>query len=185
MLGIELRGQQVVVGTEDLRIIFKISRTTHTDWNNKGFSAECQIAKGEYDLVKAVRWYKLYKDSSGQDDAGLPGIKKDTAKVNLELLKLELAEKKELLIPLQEVASAWAQRMLIFSVGMNERVDKLAPLLESKTVDEIYGILAEYDRKLMARIKETGKFCDLQGMVMKDKEKIGKYIEEFRQEVGL
>ncbi len=142
------------VSTNDVAAFFEVSTMTLTNWVNLGCPKQ---GRSQYDLKAVFDWWNdnVNKPVSDKDASARERI----SEVKLELLEIELAEKKKELWKKEDSVQAWTIRMLELRQSLESMQFVLAPkLVGLSSQDEAAEVLEKFAHQLLESYCRSGRF---------------------------
>lgn len=119
------------VNKAELEQILGLSHTTLTEYQEQGLPIEKRGSRGEeheYDTAEVIKWLvqrELVRAGKGEKPS------EREARLRGDVLELELAQKRDVLVPSTEVQPVWDGRVLAAAAYMRSRASHLAGELEA------------------------------------------------------
>jgi phage terminase Nu1 subunit (DNA packaging protein) len=120
-----------IVNQTELAIILGKSDVTIWEWQKDGLPIAKQGVRGtehEYDTAEVIAWIEKRAEVRG-GRTEKPAERE--ARLRGDVLELELAEKRNVLVPTDQVRPVWESRVLAAAFYMQSRHSRLAALLEA------------------------------------------------------
>jgi len=119
------------VNKRALADVLGITERTLTEWQEEGLPIEIKGERGEensYDTAAVVAWHV----QRALQRAGKTESQRDReSRLRGDLMELELAEKNNSLVPVEEIRPTWESRVLAAAFYMMGRQSRLAGILEA------------------------------------------------------
>lgn len=149
------KGGVIEVGTEVLEAYFGVSRTTLTQWKEKGCP---QIKRGKWDLIAVIRWrggLDATSDDEEENENVNDYIRKvkaeaDLKEIQVQLADLDLQKARGEIIEISEVKALISRAVMNSKNLLLALPSKAAPRLVGLSVlEDFKGILEEYSAVLL------------------------------------
>ena len=125
--------------TAELQLMFDCTRQTISAYNKRGMP---KIKHGSYNVRDCFLWYMNNMHSGPEDaDSSLVGIKKKLINEQYENWRLRNKERREELLPADEVKQQWADRAASLRGSLRGLISRLVGELEGKNRTDIRAIL--------------------------------------------
>jgi phage terminase Nu1 subunit (DNA packaging protein) len=148
-----------VVNQTELAEIHGVSDVTIWEWQKAGMPILERGDRGNpnrYDVAATIFWRIAREVEKAVGGKG--SVKDRRDQVALEREELELAEKKNLLVPVEQVEPVWNTRVLAAQALMLGRHSRLAALLEATPgVEAKRALLKEDDAAFLTRLGTHGE----------------------------
>lgn len=117
-----------------------------------------RLKHGLYDLKAVHTWW--FEEILGVDSREIEDAKLKYWKWKAEGEKVRVEQAKEDLIPIEQIAEAWAWRMAEVTTGLQSLASRLPPLLEGKTQGDMRAVIEAEVWKMRDSYCRSGKFCE-------------------------
>lgn len=146
------------INKRELAEITGYSERALTDMQEEGLPIEKKGSRGEeneYDSQRVIEWLinrallKAGKAESQRDrEARLRG----------DMLEIELAKERAILVPVDQVAPVWENRVLVAAAAMLGRASRLASILEATPgIEEKRAVLKKEDAEFLTKLGTHGE----------------------------
>ena len=150
---------------------FGKTRRTVINWS-KRWSRDCEVEQG-YNLQTIEAWAlssglipaKVIEpsDPEQENNAGDPQdrafYEREIKRLDSELKSIKLQKERGDLVPRDEIAREWAQRIGEVSNALDYLANRLPPLLDGLTPREMMKVITEQTWDIRDRFTRTGRFC--------------------------
>ena len=148
------RANDGTMATAEIVLFFGVAERTMRHWSSKG----CPKEKYDRWNPKAVLdwWLENIYEGGGDGGQDIGAVKMAYWVAKTEREQIEVEKKKAALIPVDDVHTAWAERVSEVCAGLENLVFRLPGLLEGKPREDMAGIIRNEIRALRASYARDG-----------------------------
>lgn len=147
-----------IVNQSELSEILGVSDVTVWEWQKIGLPVEKIGSRGaanSYDTANVIAWriqHELQRAGKGETQ------RDREARLRGDLLEIELAKERGILVPATEVKPTWESRVLVAAAFMMSRASRLAAVLEaSPGIEAKRAALKKEDAEFLTRLGVDGE----------------------------
>ena len=144
--------EPIIVETQDLMKILRVSRMTISNWKDQGMPSH---ARGRWDLVKVFEWYvdrTTAEKEATEQNADLEQERARKTKIEADLKQIELDLMQGKAVTIEEATTKLSQLLVkVKNIVMNIP-QRVAPKLIGKNLKEIKLILQDEQREALNEI---------------------------------
>ena len=146
---------QLDADTTLLTAFFEVTRKTIAAWAKSGMPKE---AHGRYNLKKCFDWWCENIEASKEDrDPTIRALRAENLRIKNEREAMKRDVEKGLLLPRSDLLPEWVKVYREFCQGLMGLGNKLPPLLEGLSQEEIQVALNSNHKELLRALARPGK----------------------------
>lgn len=155
----EPRGS-LICDVQTVADLFGVTRRTVSNWSNPKKSATpCpKVKHGVYDLQAVLGWW-TENVATAIDSRQVEDIKSRYWAAKADREELRRDQEKGLLVPIEDIKSAWVKRAAEVAGRLKMLPDLLPPLLEGMNQFEMRAEIDRVQREIRENYCRSGKFC--------------------------
>ena len=152
---------RIVLGSGDTADFFNVTTRSLGNWKASGCPCD---ARGKWDLRAVLDWWleNIYEGGGGKEESvgDIGAAKLAYWRAHGERERLRVDRERAALIPVDDVHTAWAERVSEVCAGLENLVFRLPGLLEGKAREDMAGIIRGEVRALRANYARPGEHCE-------------------------
>jgi phage terminase Nu1 subunit (DNA packaging protein) len=146
-----------ILSIQQLAAALDVSSMTIRNWVTAGMPQE---ARGRYDLVACMRWWRETINDNKDDDS-ITAVRARYWTAKAQDAEIDVATKRGELIANADVIEQWSRRVSEVRQGLLSLETRLPPIVEGKTLREIRAAIKIEVGALLDGYARAGKFCQV------------------------
>lgn len=173
------------VNQTELAEIVGVSDVTIWEWQKEGLPILHRGERGEanhYDTANVIEWLK----QRALQLAGKAETQRDReTRFRADLLEIELAEKRKILVPVTEIEPIWTSRVMTAAAYQMSRASRLAGILEATPgIEAKRAVLKKEDAEFLTRLGTDGARMQQELTVLLEKSSVEETAALMRRLAG-
>ena len=150
--------KKLTATTYQITDLVGIDKSTLTRWKRLGVD-EANVGRNQWDVKAFVSWWadNIRSAASGEENTTLNDERLRYERARADKMELQVSLMKGETKPIEDVHREWAARIAVVVNGLTIYQDRLPPLLEGKSRNQMRAIIKKENHRLREWYVKQGK----------------------------